>query len=215
MPFSRFEKLAREKRELLLDQAAREFAAHGFEQSSINRILEQSNMSKGAAYYYFEDKADLFVTVIQYASEYLRLHELELNLDSTTAKDFWERVLANHREPILRSYERPWLFRVFGVCTQIPASDMVREPLASLIQRSKDQVTGLIQRGQELGVIRSDLPIDLLFEWLLAIDRASDRWLSQHWDGLDRTAIVQVADQTIAAIRSAFTPGIIKNEEES
>ncbi|UUZ81956.1 TetR/AcrR family transcriptional regulator [Paenibacillus sp. P26] len=48
LPFSRFEKLAREKRELLLDQAAREFAAHGFEQSSINRILEQSNMSKGA-----------------------------------------------------------------------------------------------------------------------------------------------------------------------
>ena len=93
LPFSRFEKLAKEKRELLLDQAARELAAYGFEQSSLNRILEQSNMSKGAAYYYFEDKADLFVTVIiQYASEHLCLPELEMDINSLTNEDFWDKL---------------------------------------------------------------------------------------------------------------------------
>jgi AcrR family transcriptional regulator len=58
MPFTRFEKLTQERRERVLDAAAQEFAAYGFEDSSINRILENANMSKGAAYYYFEDKAE-------------------------------------------------------------------------------------------------------------------------------------------------------------
>jgi AcrR family transcriptional regulator len=56
MPFPRFEKLAPQKRKHLLDVAAREFAIHGFNEASINPILEQAEMSKGAAYYYFEDK---------------------------------------------------------------------------------------------------------------------------------------------------------------
>lgn len=80
MPFSRFEKLAPEKREHLLDVAAREFAIYGFADASINRILEQAQMSKGATYYYFEDKVDLFCTVVRYASDYLQLSHLEVDL---------------------------------------------------------------------------------------------------------------------------------------
>lgn len=206
MPFSRFERLAKEKRERLLDEAAREFAAYGFEQSSLNRILEQANMSKGAAYYYFEDKADLFCTVIQYVSEYLCLSNLEMDSNSFVAGNFWQKVAEQRHEPILRSFERPWLFQVFGVITQISPSMIEREPLASLAQQSKNRVTRLITRGQELGVIRTDLPNDLLFEWLLALDQASDKWLMSHWEGMDRAAATQISDQTVAAIRSAFNP---------
>ncbi len=49
MPFSRFYKLPPEKREGLLEVAAQEFVQHGFEDASINRILERAQMSKGAA----------------------------------------------------------------------------------------------------------------------------------------------------------------------
>jgi AcrR family transcriptional regulator len=33
--------------------------------ASLNRILEQAGISKGSAYYYFDDKADVFLTVVQ------------------------------------------------------------------------------------------------------------------------------------------------------
>ncbi len=62
MPRPRFNKLAPEKRERIMEAAAKEFAAYGYEGASLNRILEQAEVSKGAAYYYFDDKADLFVS---------------------------------------------------------------------------------------------------------------------------------------------------------
>jgi AcrR family transcriptional regulator len=66
MPFARFERLDPEKRTRLLKAAAQEFAKHGFADASINRILDRAQMSKGAAYYYVADKADLFAATIQY-----------------------------------------------------------------------------------------------------------------------------------------------------
>lgn len=60
MPRPRFQKLSIEKQQAILEAAAREFSAHGYEGASINKILETAQLSKGAAYYYFDDKADLF-----------------------------------------------------------------------------------------------------------------------------------------------------------
>jgi AcrR family transcriptional regulator len=63
MPYPRFNKLPVEKRTKLLDSAAQEFAKYGFDDASVNRILQEAHMSKGAAYYYFEGKVDLFLSI--------------------------------------------------------------------------------------------------------------------------------------------------------
>ena len=65
MARTRFENLARDKQEAILEAAAEEFAEKGFEAASINRIIRASGMSKGSVYYYVEDKADLFATTFQ------------------------------------------------------------------------------------------------------------------------------------------------------
>ena len=88
MPFARFEKLAPEKREQLLDVAAREFARDGYADASINRILEAAQMSKGAAYYDFEDKADLFCTVVRYAIAIVQVPPSFADLGALTAATF-------------------------------------------------------------------------------------------------------------------------------
>src|SRR5712692_11638402 len=110
MPFPRFYKLPLEKRERLMDTAAQEFAAYGFDGASVNRILETVQMSKGAAYYYFEDKVDLFFTVIQYGNERLKLINQEVDIAALTEENFWPIFADLHREPLLRSFEEPWLF---------------------------------------------------------------------------------------------------------
>jgi hypothetical protein len=63
-----------------------------------------------------------------------------------------------------------------------------------------------IKRGQELGLIRTDLPDELLTAWFRAIDSASDDWLLAHLDQLDQEAITHIARQTIATIRQALAP---------
>ena len=69
MPRPRFERLDPERRGAVLDAAATEFAARGYDGASYNRIIERSGVSKGAMYYYFEDKADLYATVLGHALE--------------------------------------------------------------------------------------------------------------------------------------------------
>ena len=56
MPRPRFEKLSAEKREQILETAAKAFAAHGYDGASLNQILADADISKGAAYYYFDNK---------------------------------------------------------------------------------------------------------------------------------------------------------------
>jgi hypothetical protein len=62
----------------------------------------------------------------------------------------------------------------------------------------------LIERGQVLGLIRSDLPAGLLQAWFQAIDGSSDDWLLAHLDQIDEETIRRVAEQTMLAIQQVL-----------
>jgi AcrR family transcriptional regulator len=204
MPFPRFHKLPLEKRERLMEVAAQEFAAHGFDDASVNRILESVQMSKGAAYYYFEDKVDLFFTVIQYCIERLQVFALELDTATLSAQTFWPTFAELHREPLLRSFEQPWLFAAVRAAEHLSPAARQREPLATFAKQVKTWIMNVVKRGQELGVIRTDMPGDLILAWLGALDGASDHWLLAHWSELDRDAIARISDQTVDGMRRAL-----------
>jgi AcrR family transcriptional regulator len=68
-PRPRFLSLPAERRSAILDAACAELSAHGFEKASTNRIIERAGVSKGALYYYFDDKRDLFLTTLRDANE--------------------------------------------------------------------------------------------------------------------------------------------------
>ena len=203
MPFPRFSKLPIEKRERLMEAAAKEFAAYGFEDASVNRILETVQMSKGAAYYYFEDKVDLFFTVIQYCIERLELN-LALDPATSTAETFWPSFAELRRQPLLNSFERPWLFAAVRSAERLSPAALQREPLATFARQVRTYVMSILKRGQELGVIRTDLPEELLFAWQQALDAASDHWLLAHWSELDRETIARLSDQTVDGMRRAL-----------
>lgn len=204
MPYPRFEKLPEAKRTRLLDVAAQEFAARGFADASINRILERAGMSKGAAYYYFEDKLDLFLAVVSYSSERLRLIDQSADPASLDAATFWPIFATLHREPLLRSYEQPWLFGALKAAGRLPAETLAREPVIHLAAEITGYAMAFIKRGRALGIIRSDLPDELLFTWLQGLDRASDDWLLAHWSELDREDVARTSDATVEAMRRAL-----------
>ena len=206
MPFARFDKLSPAKRERILEVAAQEFARYGYEDASINRMLEQAQMSKGAAYYYFEDKVDLFCTVVQYCSERLRLIDQQVDIAALTLETFWPTLAELHRLPLLRSFEQPWLFAALRAAGQLSPAALQREPLATLSRQLRTWAMAFVKRGQEVGAIRTDLSDDLIFAWLQALDSASDHWLVAHWQQLDRQAVAHISDQTVEAMRRALAP---------
>lgn len=208
MPFPRFEKMAPAKRERLLEAAAREFAACGFADASINRILGQAQMSKGSAYYYFADKADLFAATMQYCSDRLHLMDPPTGLAELTATTFWQMFALIRREPLLRSYEQPWLFGALKAAGRLEPAAIEAGPLAEYAAQLRAYIGAMIRRGQALGVIRTDLAEELLFCWLQALDRASDDWLLAHWEEATPESIARLSDLTVEAMKRAVAPNV-------
>lgn len=64
MPKQTFFNLPENKRKTITNAAIDEFAEFGFEAASINRVVENSGISKGSFYQYFEDKMDVFKYLI-------------------------------------------------------------------------------------------------------------------------------------------------------
>ena len=55
----------RHQQQAIVQAALDEFAAHGFHDASLNRVIEAAGISKGSMYYYFDGKEDLYAYVAQ------------------------------------------------------------------------------------------------------------------------------------------------------
>lgn len=65
MPSQTFLNLNKIKQNNLIDCAIREFSEHPLENVSINRIINEANISRGSFYMYFRDKEDLFEYLLE------------------------------------------------------------------------------------------------------------------------------------------------------
>ncbi len=185
MARARFEKLSPEKQEAILAAAAEEFAERGYGAASLNRIIERAGSSKGSVYYYFEDKADLLVTVVERAVAKV-MGEVEFpKLEEYTAEDFWPRLyrVFEHAMPVLE--RDSWEMRIMRSFFRLRDEPGAPEALSVVLDHSRKLAHQLLSRGVELGVVRRDLPLDLLVEVYLGADQAGDRWMVKHWDDYD------------------------------
>jgi AcrR family transcriptional regulator len=205
MPRPRFDKLPSEKRERLLESAAKEFATHGYDDASLNQILEKAGVSKGAAYYYFDDKADLFMTVLDHYVPQIVPMDL-LDVKSLTTENFWTVGLEFYRKVYLHAYDRPWAFGVLRASAQLYRANADHPILAAKMDTLWRWSEEIIHHGQALGVVRTDLPEDLILAVMGAVDTAADEWFLQHWQELASPEIERIATQTIDMIRRLLVP---------
>lgn len=69
MPKTTFYNLLKTKQSHILQAAAREFAAHPYDNASISKVTRITGIAKGSFYQYFENKQDLYRTLIEHATE--------------------------------------------------------------------------------------------------------------------------------------------------
>jgi AcrR family transcriptional regulator len=205
VPRPRFDKLPLHRRVHILDTAGRVFAERGFQDASLNAILDQAGVSKGAAYYYFDSKEDLFWTAVQHFSrELVRLDEIDPAMLSRDT--YWAAVLDFYRRPLLRARDRPWAAGLLRAANELGHSASAEAPVSSLIAELLDLARAVFKRGHELGVVRDDLPEDLLLGWVEALDSANDRWIQQNWHELDDQGFSHAAARFIDALRRLLSP---------
>ncbi len=201
----RFNNLDRETRHTILETAAEEFAARGFDGTSLNRLIDRLGVSKGSFYYYFDDKADLFSTVLDHAWGKV-LPADALDVTALGVEDFWPQLEALMREARVKIRENPWLIGIARLMYYPPDIPEVRSSLAEKFATARQWQAELIRRGQQLGVVRNDLPVELLQALLTGADESGDRWLAANWDRFDDSEIERFASEVFDIFRRMLEP---------
>ncbi len=181
MPRPRFAKLEPAKQEAILAAAADEFAERGYEAASLNRILERAGTSKGSFYYYFDDKADLLRTVLGRAVAQTMEEVAYPRPEELTAETYWERLRAAALATLPQMEEDSWHMRIMRSFFRLREEAGAQAAVSGVLEYGRDLTRTFLERGRELGVIRTDLPLDLLVDIYAAQDEAGDRWMLRHW----------------------------------
>ncbi len=183
-PLPRFHRLPADKRKRILCAASREFTEHGFAGASLNRIIEEAGISKGAMYYYFHDKAHLYLSILEAAFEELLAISPPLDLSELTREAFWEQLERCSHEIFEQYSRRPDLARLLGTA-HAARHDKGAPSLDELREVGKDWMRAVFERGQQLGAVRRDVDLELMLSLWASLDSVADAWLLEHWDELD------------------------------
>ena len=201
MARNRFEKLEPGKQEAILRAAGEEFAEKGFEAASINRIIRNSGMSKGSVYYYFEDKADLFATTLERSIQRTMEEIGWFSLEVLGRDEFWDALLELVHRTVDWARRNEWWIRLGRAFHRLEQESGTEATTSRLLEVGKGWWSSIIQRGQLLGLIRTDLPVDLLVEIVIGADRGGDRWMMEHWDELSEDDIWRIVDARVDLLR--------------
>ncbi|UCG11751.1 MAG: TetR/AcrR family transcriptional regulator [Deltaproteobacteria bacterium] len=151
-----------EKRERILEAAARVFAMRGYNRTLIANIAAQAGVGKGTVYEYFDSKADLFFAVFEWFNDQLATKALVQiqDLEGPAAKRL--KVLINSLTSAFVEIEDLYsLVMEFWAAT---ASSDMRRRLGEEFRRIYDDyrrlIAGLIQEGITRGEFRSDLNVE-------------------------------------------------------
>lgn len=185
--------LAPEREELLLLVAARHFAAAGYTGTSLNTVISEADWGKSSFYHYFSDKRRLHDHVVRTLAARLTQKIQVPDVKTLSATRFWP-AMTELAERLHQAGQRRPETRFLGEMFHRPAD---RDDGA--LQDVRDQVDQwlrqALKRGRELGVIRNDLPYELLTELTLAVLRSLDRWAIDHKRPL-------APERSIALVRS-------------
>lgn len=200
MPRPRFQKLEPEERRRILAVAAEEFGEHGYEAASYNRIIERSGLSKGAMYYYFDDKEDLYATALRDAMERLVLDASEM-ASATDAASFWREYEAWYVRSLRLFQAEPSAVGLARSLLKALSRGAATAALVELRDLSRGWAAAFLAQGQALGAVRKDLPQDLLLPLVVSLEEGIDLWLGERIGAMTDADIREAASMLTALYR--------------
>jgi TetR/AcrR family transcriptional regulator, transcriptional repressor of aconitase len=138
------------RRDEILEGAQRAFARHGYEGATVTRIEEETGLSRGAIFNYFENKEALFVALVKRSSD--RFVEIWL------AQGFRSLLDAITHE------DQDWLSVLVEATGRIRTDAGFREQVARLEAEARKQRPDRQERLR--GTVRDDVPIEVAAQYL-------------------------------------------------
>lgn len=208
MPKQTFFNLEEAKKKRIITAALKEFAAYPYLKTSINRIIEQADISKGSFYQYFQNKKDLYKYIIDQATAE-KMKFLSLKLENYQKLEFFELLRKLFIAGIQFKKEYP-LFSEIGNKLLNGNNERLKEEIyADSRPKSNEFFEQLLEEAVKRGEV--DSQIDIKFTAFLltnfSISIVSYFFENHNPDNLDE--IMDYVDKMLHIMKN----GIAKEEE--
>ncbi|MEZ4238852.1 MAG: TetR/AcrR family transcriptional regulator [Myxococcota bacterium] len=181
----------------------RRVAAHGYDGASANRIVERAHTSKGSLYYYFEDKADLYGTVIREALTRFMAHCGDLPPVRDPAS-YWDAIRAFSRGALAYYRGDP---HIAGLVRSLATGGGLSVVSVAEVRATYHAwFAALVEAGQALGAVRTDLPVSLQIAVATAVSEAFDVWLVDNLATLDEADLDRLSHTITDLYRRMAAP---------
>ncbi|SFL97643.1 TetR/AcrR family transcriptional regulator [Candidatus Frackibacter sp. WG13] len=139
-----------DKERLILDAAAEVFAEKGFFKATVSEIANEAGVAKGTIYFYFENKRDLFKSLI--VSKFESLHQ-RINEGEQKGEDFESQI----KEIIFRKLSffaeeedlaKSIIYDFAGM------DEDFKLEMGRLRNRHRDKISKVIQKAIEDGILK-------------------------------------------------------------
>lgn len=142
-----------DKYETILRAAIRVFAEHGYHNAQVSRIAREANVADGTIYLYFDNKADLLISVFR---ETMGAFVLELKEKLALLPRAEERL----KELIRLQFHSLAEDVEMALVTQIEmrqANADIRMGISPILKEYLDVIDGIVELGKEQGVFRKEI----------------------------------------------------------
>lgn len=145
---------------MILTAAVAEFAQHGFAGARVDRIAEQAGVNKRLIYYYFGNKDELFLAVLERTYTDIRAAEQALHLDTMDPVEAVRQLVSFTWHYYIEHPEFITLLNSENLhqAKHLRQSERIQEMNSPLVQLLAD----VLDRGRSAGLFRDGIdPIQL------------------------------------------------------
>ena len=158
MPKETFFKIAPDKRERILHEAARLFAQRGFNQTDVAELASRAGVAKGSIYNYFENKEDLYLYICRDGIDRSRK---AVYGDMDPSWDIYRQVDHIFTQGMQFVQSHPEYLILYA---NISSAGMERfsEQMSLEVEKfTADHLKRVLRRDMEEGLVRNDVDVNL------------------------------------------------------
>lgn len=144
----------------ILQAATDAFAQQGYHPTSMDQIAKAAGLSKGAVYYFFENKAALFLAVVQDGLRYLDEQGEALRTSHLPIQQSLRRFVASYVS-ICRNHPKIAALLFTGRVERLEPA--LNEAIRALMQKQVERLCALLQEGISAGILRPVKP-----QWVIS-----------------------------------------------
>jgi AcrR family transcriptional regulator len=179
------------RRGQILEGARACFSRYGYEGATVRRLEEATGMSRGAIFHHFKDKDSLFLELARQDAS--RMAEVvaeqgmvQVMRDVLSAASSGEAVIS-------------WLGTRLEVSRRLRTEPTFRAEWEQQSRELSDAVRGRLARQRHAGVVRTDLPIDVLAQYLELAFEGLVSHLAMGLPADDLRAVLDVVESSVRA----------------